>query len=140
MFKISISGLIIPDRFYDDFWSDGRTDARVRAIAIELALWLNNKFGDSLLMTSLIRTREEQVAIYGDDKPSGHRCLPCRAIDFSRKGLSDERIMMLIRRFNMYYKHGLYWSLLWHNVGAGDHLHLQVPSASWTVDLTKAEI
>jgi hypothetical protein len=118
---------------------DERFDPRLRAVVLDFGLYAN-RCNLLLKVTGMLRSRARNIEIYGHDRPSGHRCLPCRAIDFSVKDLPEKFIIDAVRRFNIYFKQAPYWSLIRHNVGAGDHLHMQVPTLyGITKDLTKEE-
>ena len=111
---------------YDEFIDHQKTDPRVRSLALEIGLYVHS-LGYSLIISQIGRTAKEQIRIYGKDKKSGHRELPTRAIDFSTKNIPMEIVMKLSNYFNFYLDSGVYYSLLYHNAGAGCHLHLQVP-------------
>lgn len=111
---------------FEEFTDQKRTDPRVRMLALELGLVARlNNF--KLVITSISRSSESNINIYGYDKVSGHRELPARAIDISTKNLSTENILRLQNHFSAFLDQGDLWSLIHHNVGHGDHLHLQVP-------------
>lgn len=111
---------------YNEFIDHQKTDPRVRSLALEIGLYANS-LGYSLIISQIGRTAIEQIRIYGKDKKSGHRELPARAIDFGIKNIPMEIVMKLSNYFNFYLDSGVYYSLLYHNAGAGCHLHLQVP-------------
>jgi hypothetical protein len=114
----------------EEFCDDQRTDPRVRSLAFELA-FLANQNNFALEITQIGRSYQSQVNIYGDDRPSGHRELPARAIDFSVRDLAEKSIEILLRHFEDYLKLAPYYSLLYHDVGFGLHLHLQAPHADY---------
>jgi len=94
--------------------------------ALELGLLIHS-FGCQLQVVSIGRSRESNIRIYGYDKKTGHRELPARAIDFSVKGVGLKRIIELKNYHSIFLDDGRYYSLIHHDVGHGDHLHLQVP-------------
>lgn len=125
--KPKFYGLYFADiNLYEEFINFRRTDPRVRMRAIELGLFAYT-FNQRLQVTSISRSKESNIKVYGYDKRSGHRELPARAIDISVKGL-DIRIISELRNYHsMFLDDGRYYSLIHHDVGHGDHLHLQVP-------------
>lgn len=110
----------------EEFLDPKRTDPRVRALLLELGLFAatNDRW---LRPTQIFRTRQSQIRIYGEDKPSGHREVPARAIDISIRNLDGQFITRLLNHFETYLKMGAFFSLIYHDVGSGKHLHLQVP-------------
>ena len=124
---LAACGLLFKRRLlYEEFVDPRRCDPRVRAMALELALAAKLD-GFALVVTQVGRTREENIRIYGYDKASGHRERPARAIDFSTRNLHDSEVLKLQNHFSMFLDRGRFWSLLHHNAGHGDHLHLQAP-------------
>lgn len=115
---------------YMEFLNQKRTDPRVRSLALELALYVK-LLGSELEVTQIGRTKRSQVRIYGYDRKSGHRERPSRAIDFSGRNISREIINKLVEHFKFYLDLGYYYSLIYHDVGAGYHFHLQVPHAKY---------
>lgn len=115
---------------YSEFLDSGKTDPRVRCLALELGFYAKLS-GNDLEVTQIGRTRRSQLKIYGYDKKSGHRERPSRAIDFSVKNLSKESINKLVEHFRFYLDLGYHYSFIYHNVGAGCHFHLQVPHAEY---------
>ena len=111
-----------------EFFDTKSTDPRVRAFALELALFAHQN-DINLEVTQIRRSKKSQVAIYGFDKPSGHRELPARAVDFSVRNMTGRSISLLTEHFNAYLKIAPFYSLICHDVGAGKHLHLQVPQS-----------
>lgn len=77
-------------------------DGRVRAIATELDLWSIYNFKKSMLVTGVLRTPEEQAAIYPGNptKPSPHLDRPCRAVDFRRIQFTAEELNHLVVYFS----------------------------------------
>jgi hypothetical protein len=115
---------------YNEFVDSRKTDPRVRSLALELGFFAN-LIGSSLEITQIGRSKRSQIKIYGFDKKSGHREKPSRAIDFSTKNLPKKIIDKLIEHFNFYLDLGYHYSLIYHDVGAGYHFHLQVPHTKY---------
>lgn len=125
--KPKFCGLYFSDnRIYEEFLNFRRTDPRVRMRAIELGLFAY-LLGQRLQIVSIGRSKKSNIEIYGYDKRSGHRELPVRAIDFSVNNLDIRIISELKNYHSMFLDEGQYYSLIHHDAGHGDHLHLQVP-------------
>jgi hypothetical protein len=120
------------DGLREEFCDITKTDPRVRSLAFELA-FVAAQHNFILEITQISRTRQSQIKIYGDDRPSGHREQPARAIDFSVNKLTKESIDILLNHFTKYLKRGQYYSLIYHDMGFGCHLHLQVPHANYNI-------
>lgn len=115
-------------RFEVQFYGD-EVDPRLRAICLELDLWLTQKFNKEMLMTGLLRTPEEQAAIYPDNptKPSPHLDRPCRAADFRRTHLEHGELITLVGYFAQHWGAHHSGLLLVDDRGpAHPHLHIAV--------------
>ena len=124
---IDLPGIVFSDSaLYREFIDPRRTDPRLRALFLELGLFAA-LHGRKLRPTQIFRSRQSQIAIYGQDKPSGHRELPARAVDISISNLGGPFLVKLLNHFESYLKIGPFFSLICHDVGSGAHLHLQVP-------------
>lgn len=77
-------------------------DGRVRAIALELDLWIIYNFKKAMFCTGVLRTTAEQAAIYpaNPTKPSPHLDRPCRAIDFRRTQFTADELLVLTSYFS----------------------------------------
>ncbi len=127
---VEIPGIIFTESgLYQEFIDPRRTDPRLRALFLELGLFAAIH-GMKLRPTQIFRSRQSQIAIYGQDKPSGHRELPARAIDISIRNLQAVFLVKLLNHFATYLKMGPYYNLILHDVGGGAHLHLQVPRSA----------
>lgn len=113
------------------FYDDAQFDPRLRQTVWEIAYFANRN-GFVLMVTGIHRTKAEQVKIYGQDQPSGHRETPTRAIDFRTSNLSDGFILKLLKYYEDYLDAGEYYSMLRH-VGTADHLHVQVPRQKYNL-------
>jgi len=133
-------GLYFPTiALYQEFIDTKRTDPRVRMRALELGL-LAHSLDKQLRITGIGRTEKKNIEIYGHDRQSGHREMPSRAIDFSGGELRAETITTLQNHFTMFLDDGKYYSLIYHNAGFGNHLHLQVPHRDYNNILWKKPI
>ncbi len=121
-----------------------KLDLRIRGIVADAAYFLGSR-GFPCLVTCLWRDPKEQEAIRAKAKELGapepvrspHEFW--RAADLSIHGISDSVISDLVAYLNEKYPYdpstssgqaGRYKTALRHDVGFGDHLHLQV---SWQV-------
>ncbi len=111
-------------------------DGRVRAIALELDLWTSHNSKKAMFCTGILRTPEEQAAIYpaNPTKPSPHLDRPCRAADFRRTQFTADELTDLVSYFARYWGKWHYKEtgnplaiLLVDDRGAASpHLHLAV--------------
>ncbi len=114
----------------EQFYHLGQTDPRIRALAGELALWVEKLFEKDVIITCVWRTEEEQNKIYGDSKSSAHFCLPqCRAVDtrahrdyFSAFEL--ENIQSFVQKY--FPRKDELPAVLLHGLGDKFHIHLSV--------------
>ena len=114
----------------EEFYDLAQTDPRIRAVAGELALWIEKLFEKHLVVTCVWRTEEEQRKIYGEVKPSAHSCTPrCRAVDirahqdyFSLYEL--ENIQSFVEKY--FPRRDKLPPVLLHGLGDKFHIHLSV--------------
>lgn len=102
----------------------------VKALALYLDHYANTKLGKDLLITDVSRTHEEYNDLYHANPYTGpmpHLGPESRAIDFRTVGeLSDTQVAMLVDHMNSCWKRkDLKPTAMFHNVGAGSHIHLQ---------------
>jgi hypothetical protein len=111
----------------EQFYSQDGMDARLRGIILELADHLLRSCGKNLVVTEVRRTSERQKEIYGYLRPSRHLDLPCGAVDLRSRDLSQAEILSLQNWIEYWYGD---WAvrLVHHDVGRGEHIHIQVPS------------
>ena len=110
-----------------------KVDPRVRAILLDAACFLAAR-GFSLLVTCLLRTRDEQRAIFeravqlGLKEPERSPHEFGRAADIRTMGIPDEVIAELVAYINLKYPYDTpkIQCAIRHNVGGGDHLLIQV--------------
>lgn len=118
-----------------------RADFRLKAIVLETALFLGAR-GFDLTLTCLLRDRAAQEAIYqkalsiGAREPAVSPHEDGRAFDMSIKGIPDEAVGGLVDHLNRtfpYEGNPRFKTALRHDVGQGDHVHVQVApaGASW---------
>jgi hypothetical protein len=108
-------------------------DNRLRIILYALSSFVYHKFGKSIILTDLLRTSLEQLAIY-PDKPnqvSVHQ--EGRGADVSVKWFTDEECSDILKFLNTAFEYNnLYKTALIHDVGQGNHLHIQVNYGNFT--------
>lgn len=115
-----------------EFYDDKLTDARIRAIILELARYSIMHFNIPITITSVYRTGQEQIQTYpiyfrdnGIPYPSAHCEKPSRAIDIRSSVYTKEQILELNNWFSHWFDLGAYYSFIHHDV-AGFHIHVQV--------------
>ena len=128
------------------FYHLAQTDPRIRAVAGELALWVEKLFDKELVITCVWRTEEEQRKIYGsinspqrdsmnspqggEAKPSAHFCLPqCRAVDIRAHQnyftqLQLENMESFVKKY--FPRQDGLGPILFHGEGENFHIHLSV--------------
>ncbi|MCB0221349.1 MAG: hypothetical protein KDH09_16755, partial [Chrysiogenetes bacterium] len=126
-----------------------KVDPRVRAILLDAACFLAAR-GFALLVTCLLRTREEQRTIFeravqlGLKEPERSPHEFGRAADIRTHGIPEKVIAELVTYINHKYPYDPSTGsgqahrkcAIRHNVGGGDHLHIQVgwrSATSWGV-------
>lgn len=111
-----------------------KVDSRIKALIFETAAYLS-RLNLTLTITCLLRDRAVQDAIYrnavtiGAKEPARSPHEDGRAVDISIRGLSDEVIISLIDHLNQtfpYEGNPKFKTALRHDVGQGDHVHIQV--------------
>jgi len=109
-------------------WSDPQLDPRLRAILLAMAEYIQRNYDKPMVVTSVWRTNEEQKSIYGPDttRRSPHEFW--RAIDIRTWIYDHDEVMGIIAFLNKWWprKDGKPLAL-YHDVGRGAHLHIQVP-------------
>lgn len=120
-------------------WESGKLDKRVEIMAIYLDWYCRNfvrridgQKGD-IQLTCIFRTQKEQEAIYGKGtkKKSTHQYW--RAVDIGVNAFSFTTREMLANMMNKRFKNiGKAKCCVWHNVGLGDHFHLQVGGGKYS--------
>lgn len=111
-----------------------RVDSRIKALVFEAAACLARQ-GKPLVITCLLRDRATQEAIYqkamsiGAKEPIRSPHEDGRAVDISTRGLSDDVIAGLVDHLNRtfpYEGNPRFRTAIRHDVGQGDHIHIQV--------------
>lgn len=94
--------------------------------------YTQNKFNKEIVITMIYRTDDEQESIYQDNerykaKPfkSPHQFY--QAVDLRSRTFTEEEIEDLVEIINSTYNMPNYynWTAKCHNVGKGDHFHIQ---------------
>lgn len=122
-------------------WDNKALDKRLRAIVFYVVGIINNDTYDRYVkITDIFRSKAEQEKIYGTGtkKVSVHQ--DWRGIDFivefeDEENESDIFHELLAESINNTFEHdaeGKYQTALFHNVGAGWHIHIQVSYADQT--------
>ena len=107
-------------RLYNEFHH--KLDVRLKAILIEAGVWSQNVLGKQLIVTCLLRTKEENEAVGGRPQ-SAH--LEARASDLRTRHLNTEQEEKLKAHLeNVWGSEFLH--VLIHDSGAGRHMHLNI--------------
>ena len=95
--------------------------------------YMEAKYNYTITVTDTIRTQKEQDRIYKDNAKykkkkfnSVHQY--ARGADISVKGMNIEMINDLVSVLNRIKYSDKYKTATHHDVGAGDHIHIQTPS------------
>lgn len=106
-------------------------DIRLRIILYALAAFTKIKFNYVITITSLIRTQEEQDSIY-KDYPE-YKVTPWKSVHQERRGgdIRNNDMSEVIKKevdsfLNIFVYTGKCKSRISHDVGRGDHFHVQV--------------
>ena len=110
----------------EQFYSHRGMDARLRGIILELAGFVSVTSGKTLVVTEVKRTPQRQREIYGYLKPSRHLDCPCGAVDLRSRDFTPEEILSQQNWIEYWYGD---WRVgfIHHDVGRGEHIHIQVP-------------
>lgn len=122
------------DSLRRQFYDLDATDARVRAVVMEIDFFFRQRFGRELVVTSVCRTEEEQRELYPDffarvgrARPSPHLDRPCRAVDIRSRDLSALEVQALREYFATWWEELPGWVFLVNDRGgAFPHIHVQV--------------
>lgn len=109
-------------------WSSPELDVRLRAIILALAEHIDRNYGKPLVITSIFRSDTEQKNIYGADteKVSPHQYW--RAIDIRTWIYEQDEVTGILAFLNKWWPRGDRYPLaIYHDVGRGAHIHIQVP-------------
>ena len=98
----------------------------IRKILYWLSGYLQQTQGIDVMVTDLIRTREEQRALYPDepDKRSVHEFW--RGADIRSEDIEDPKALESYINYTWPYGKGRIKTAIHHDVGRGDHIHIQV--------------
>ena len=114
-------------------WSDlYQNNPELFELMMELDIYAMTSFGKEILITMIFRTDEEQAYLYRNserfkEKPFKSPHQFWHAVDIRSRSFTTQEQKRMVRwinrKFNKpnYYK----WTSKVHNVGAGDHFHIQ---------------
>jgi len=114
-------------------------DPRLKTILYYICGFASNEFYKDITITGLLRSQAQQDAIYAlnlnyQKSPwlSVHQFM--RGADVSTRNLSEDEVLILTEMLNFmfHYSPGKK-TALYHDVGLGAHLHLQVPGKSVSI-------
>ena len=110
-----------------------RVDPRLRVLLFYTCGLASNELYKDIKITQLFRTQTQQDAIYSVNpfyakQPWKSTHQVGRACDLSTRNLSRDEVSVLIDLLNVNFEYGnAKKTAIYHNVGLGDHIHLQVP-------------
>lgn len=122
------------DELIESYWK--RVDERIRTILSFVDLFTQAKFGKEITVTELMRLRIHQIVIYkrlpkykdvheSEIPHSVHEY--GRGADFRTTNFEEEEIAEILELLNKIpYGKGKYLTAIRHDIGTGDHIHLQV--------------
>ena len=106
----------------------GELDQRLVVMLLAVAGYTERRGWPEPVVTCIFRTREEQKRIYGKDKPPFSVHEFWRGLDLRASEWGELRCRELAHWINNVFVYGKgKEACLYHNVGRGQHLHLQVP-------------
>ena len=111
------------ERLEKEFYEE--LNVLVRALYLELNDWMERKYGISLVITCVVRTEEENVAVGGTSK-SAH--ITKRAGDARSRDLTEEQKEAVIARIKKNWPIPMIHALI-HKGGTGEHIHVNVNRA-----------
>lgn len=116
------------------YWK--RVDWRIRVILSFLDLFCKQKYGREITVTELIRLRPQQIMIYQDTpkyKGKPHTEIPHsvheygRGADVRTHGFTKEQINEMLELLNkLPYGDSTHDTAIYHDIGTGEHIHIQV--------------
>jgi len=122
-------------------WGSGKLDKRLQFIVIFLDWYCRNFVTridgtkQDIQVTCIYRTPQENLAIYkGDKKQADKSPHPYwRGVDIGVNAFSLDTRAQLRDLINKHFKNiGKAKVCVWHNVGLGDHFHIQVGSGQYS--------
>lgn len=127
------------DRLNDEFTKyivDEGNNQALKDLIIDVSKYTMDNFGKGIVITMIYRTKEEQDDIYAgterrgrkyDEKPwkSPHQFY--HAVDLRSRSFTPQEINQLVDYINAKYNQDNYYKFTakCHNVGRGDHFHIQ---------------
>lgn len=123
--NIGASVICKTERILEELHSD-LLDMRLFGIAAAVCVYAFVRYRAIGDITDIIRTREEQLAIYPDGRFSVHEF--GRGLDIVFRGLGHAEHEEIRDWINERWPYGKtqYQTAKYHDAGTGDHLHLQV--------------
>jgi hypothetical protein len=122
------------DKLIKEYWK--RVDERIRIILSYIDLYTQLKFKKEVVITELIRLRTIQISIYknlSEYKNVSESNIPHsvheygRGADFRTSNFEEEEIEDIMETLNkLPYGDDKHKTALRHNIGTGDHIHVQV--------------
>lgn len=108
-----------------------RVSNRLQGIIIFASGYASNAFSKDVVVTSLIRTQAEHDRIYKDrpNKPKTSVHIEKRGADLRSSNLTPHQVKELVSVINSVFCYSARLeTAIYHDVGSGAHIHLQVPA------------
>jgi len=122
-----------------------KIDKRLQFIIYALAGFIYSNFGKSIVLTELFRTQEQQDKYYSNNPAyllnpwkSVHQY--GRGADISAKYLTPEELTSISKFINSIVKYSSFNekdTLITHDIGFGNHIHIQTDPSSMTILVLK---
>ena len=108
----------------------GELNVRLRTVLLYLDWFLKTQHHVDMVLTGLLRTREEQLALYpGKVNPPTSVHEVGRGADVRTRDWPVGLAKLVETHLNKVFRYSVnthHETALWHDVGAGEHLHVQV--------------
>ena len=118
-------------RIEKEFYYNTSIKDRLKDIIYMLALYTELEFRKDITLTELHRTQEEQDSYYKDndryrEKPWKSVHQYGRGADIRTKNFEQEEIMKMVDFLNHVHYSTKHNTALFHDIGIGEHIHIQV--------------
>ena len=109
-------------------WDElGSTNVKFKVMMLEVANFVQVHFAKCIMVTSILRTPQDQIKLYGYVKPSVH--MYWRGVDLRSSVYEAEEIAEIVRMINTKYSYDTSRPekscCLYHDEGFGAHFHFQ---------------
>ena len=120
------------ERLQEEWGELGSRNVALKNLVFDVASYVWSKYEKNIIITMIYRTDEEQDAIYADDEryqkkkfKSPHQFM--QAVDLRSKVFTNEEIDDIVNHINEKFDDSNWynWTAKCHDVGLGDHFHIQ---------------